>query len=380
MGIGYRIFVRPTLRLQDSEKAHSRALRMLRIFSSNPVTRSLLSLIYRPRKDVSIHCFGQNYKHPFGNAAGLDKRAEALQGWDALGLGFIEIGGVTEHEQVGNPKPRMFRATRSKALVNRMGFNNPGSSKIANKLETFFSKSKSLSIPLWANLGKSKTTPLEKAPTDYATSMARLWPYCDVFVVNVSSPNTPNLRELQHDSALQSIIEACKKVNQDMSENSDSNTKPILVKIAPDLTEDQLLAVVKTARSAGCDGIVATNTTVERPDISQGDVSRSDSKVFSESGGLSGAPLQQRSTEIIHQIYSLTDGDWPIVGVGGISSVDDAWEKIGAGASLLQAYSGFVFEGPSLTKSIVKGLEKKLKEHGFSTLQEAVGFSHRQNS
>ena len=210
--------------------------------------------------------------------------------------------------------------------------------------------------------------------------MARLWPYCDVFVINVSSPNTPNLRELQHDSALQSIIEACKKVNQDMSENSDSNTKPILVKIAPDLTEDQLLAVVKTARSAGCDGIVATNTTVERPDFSQGSVSRSDSKVFSESGGLSGAPLQQRSTEIIHQIYSLTDGDWPIVGVGGISSVDDAWEKIGAGASLLQAYSGFVFEGPSLTKSIVKGLEKKLKEHGFSTLQEAVGFSHRQNS
>ena len=375
MGIGYRTFVRPTLRLQDSEKAHARALLMLRIMSSNPFTRSLLSLFYKPRNDVSITCFGQRYKHPFGNAAGLDKRAEALRGWDSIGLGFIEIGGVTEHEQDGNPKPRMFRAAQSMALVNRMGFNNPGSIKVSAQLEKFFSKPKPLSIPLWANLGKSKKTPLEQSPSDYACSMERLWPYCDVFVVNVSSPNTPNLRELQHDSALESIIAACQEVNTRLSKSSDSKLKPILVKIAPDLSDEQLIAVVNTARLAGCDGIVATNTTIERPAES----STSDSKVFSEIGGLSGVPLRNRSTEIIHRIYSLTNGEWPIVGVGGISSAEDAWEKIGAGASLLQAYSGFVFEGPSLTKSIVKGVDEKLKLHGFSSLDEAVGFSHRQN-
>ena len=348
---------------------------MLRVMGSNPLTRSLLSLLYKPRKDVSITCFGQRYKHPFGNAAGLDKRAEALRGWDSIGLGFVEIGGVTEHEQEGNPKPRMFRAAHSMALVNRMGFNNPGSIKIAAQLEKFFSKPKPLSIPLWANLGKSKKTPLEQSPSDYASSMERLWPYCDVFVINVSSPNTPNLRELQHDSALESIITACQEVNTRLSNSSDSKAKPILVKIAPDLNDEQLIAVVKTSRLAGCDGIVATNTTVERPAES----STSDSKVFSETGGLSGAPLGNRSTEIIHRIYSLTNGEWPIVGVGGISSAEEAWEKIGAGASLLQAYSGFVFEGPSLTKSIVKGVDKKLKLHGFESLDEAVGFSHRQN-
>jgi len=373
MGIGYRVFVRPTLRAQDSEKAHTRALLMLRAFSSNPVTRGVLSLLFRPRKSLPIECFGHTYKHPFGNAAGLDKRAEALRGWETIGLSFIEIGGVTEHEQGGNPKPRMFRATSARSLVNRMGFNNPGSEKVALQLKQHFAKFGSPSIPLWANLGKSKTTALEDAPDDYAQTMDRLWDFCDVFVINVSSPNTPNLRELQHDSALESIVVACKKINLKNSERTQSNPKPLLVKIAPDLSDDQLLAIVQTARSAGCDGIVATNTTIERPDTS----SKTEQKVFTQAGGLSGAPLNNRSTDMIHKIYALTNGEWPIIGVGGILSADDAWAKIGAGASLLQAYSGFVFEGAGLTKSVVHGLDKKLKEHGYSTLQEAIGFSHR---
>ncbi|MDE0869094.1 MAG: quinone-dependent dihydroorotate dehydrogenase [Candidatus Poseidoniaceae archaeon] len=373
MGIGYRVFVRPTLRAQDSEKAHTRALLMLRAFSSNPVTRGVLSLLFRPRKSLPIECFGHTYKHPFGNAAGLDKRAEALRGWETIGLSFIEIGGVTEHEQGGNPKPRMFRATSARSLVNRMGFNNPGSEKVALQLKQHFAKFGSPSIPLWANLGKSKTTALEDAPDDYAQTMDRLWDYCDVFVINVSSPNTPNLRELQHDSALESIVVACKNINLKNSERTQSNPKPLLVKIAPDLSDDQLLAIVQTARSAGCDGIVATNTTIERPDTS----SKTEQKVFTQAGGLSGAPLNNRSTDMIHKIYALTNGEWPIIGVGGILSADDAWAKIGAGASLLQAYSGFVFEGAGLTKSVVHGLDKKLKEHGYSTLQEAIGFSHR---
>ncbi|MFQ3316747.1 MAG: dihydroorotate dehydrogenase [Candidatus Poseidoniaceae archaeon] len=373
MGIGYRVFVRPTLRVQDSEKAHGRALLILRAFSSNPLTRGVLSLLYRPRKNIPIHCFGQTYQHPFGNAAGLDKRAEALRGWEAIGVSFIEIGGVTEHEQDGNPKPRMFRATPSRSLVNRMGFNNPGSQKVAQQLQQHFAKFGSPSVPLWANLGKSKITSLEDAPNDYAQTMDRLWDFCDVFVINVSSPNTPNLRELQHDTALESIIDSCTLVNQKNAESTQSKIKPLLVKISPDLSDEQLVAIVKTARDAGCDGIIATNTTTERPVSS----STTEEQIFAQTGGLSGSPLANRSTDIVHQIYSLTNGEWPIIGVGGILSAEDAWAKIGAGACLLQAYSGFVFEGAGLTKSIVHGLDKKLKEHGYSTLQEAVGFSHR---
>ena len=218
MGIGYRTLVRPALRIQDSEKAHSRALLMLRLFSSNPLFRGILSLLYRPNKNLQIKCFGHSFRHPFGSAAGLDKRAEALRGWEAIGLSFIEIGGVTEHEQDGNPKPRMFRADSSRSLVNRMGFNNPGSQKVAAKLAHHFSRHGSPNAPLWANLGKSKVTSLNDAPSDYATSMNRLWNYCDIFVINVSSPNTPNLRELQHDDALESVIQACQVVNSKNAE------------------------------------------------------------------------------------------------------------------------------------------------------------------
>ena len=209
MGIGYRVFLRPALRIQDSEKAHGRALTMLKLFSANPLSRAILSMLYRPRKKLPIRCFGQEYIHPFGNAAGLDKKAEALRGWETIGLSFIEIGGVTEHQQNGNPKPRMFRASSSRSLVNRMGFNNPGSVNVATQLKKHFLRHGSPNVPLWANLGKSKITPLDQAPSDYAATMDRLWEYCDTFVINVSSPNTPNLRELQHDDALESIIKAC---------------------------------------------------------------------------------------------------------------------------------------------------------------------------
>ena len=346
---------------------------MLKLFSANPLSRALLSMLYRPRKKLPIRCFGQEYIHPFGNAAGLDKKAEALRGWETIGLSFIEIGGVTEHQQDGNPKPRMFRASSSRSLVNRMGFNNPGSVNVATQLKKHFLRHGSPNVPLWANLGKSKITPLDQAPSDYAATMDRLWEYCDTFVINVSSPNTPNLRELQHDDALESIIKACQEVNAQQSKSTKSSVKPLLVKIAPDVSNEQLSAIVHTARSAGCDGIIATNTTIERPESS----SKNEQKVFAQTGGLSGAPLSVRSTEVIHQIYSMTNGEWPIVGVGGISSAEDAWQKIGAGASLLQAYSGFVFEGAGLTNSVVNGRENKLSEHGFKSIEEAVGFSHR---
>ena len=374
MGIGYRLTSRPFLAIQDSEKAHGRAILGLKVLSSNPVTRSVLRGMYSP-KALPVQRFGTRYTTPFGLAAGMDKRAEAIRGWESLGLGFIEIGGVTALGQGGNPKPRMFRSGTSKALVNRMGFNNPGSEKIAAQLAKHVAKFGKPSVPLWANLGKSKLTPLDEAPGDYATTMERLWPFCDVFVINVSSPNTPNLRELQHDDALESIVQACNAVNTTMAQQHKAGVKPLLVKIAPDLSDDQLVAVVKTAREAGCDGIVATNTTIQRPEAT----TDKDKKIFEQTGGMSGAPVNARSTAMIHRIYELTNGEWPIVGVGGISNAEDAWAKIGAGACLLQAYSGFVFEGPALTKSVVNGVRKKLQQSPYETLDEAIGFAHRES-
>jgi len=373
MGLGFRLFGRPLLALQDSERAHSRALLLLRLCCSNPLTRIPLRLLYKPKKTTPIEFLGTDYLHPLGLAAGMDKKAEALRGWENLGLGFIEIGGITKFEQQGNPKPRMFRSSSSKSLVNRMGFNNPGSEKTAKNLKNHFAKYGRPNVPLWINLGKSKLTPLEKSSEDYSTTLQRLWIYGDVFVINVSSPNTPNLRELQNDEELAKIITACQEVNKNMALENNSDTKPILVKIAPELDDNQLKLVVNTAISNGCDGIVATNTTTTRPMPN----TNAEEKVFAQMGGMSGKPLNNLSTDFIKKIYRITDGNWPIIGVGGIMNADDAWEKITAGATLIQAYSGYVFEGASLTKSIVNGLHKKLNEHGLASLQDAVGLFHK---
>ncbi len=371
MGVGYRWFGRPLLRFQDSEKAHGRSLSLLRLFSSNPVSRAVLKLLYKPRRSLPVELFGHTYAHPFGLAAGMDKNAKALRGWEATGLAFVEIGGVTMLEQTGNPKPRMFRAPKAQALVNRMGFNNDGSEKIQEALKRHFDRHGRPSVPLWVNLGKSKITALEDAPLDYATTMERLWKYGDVFVINVSSPNTPNLRELQGDEGLKSILHLCNEVNGQMAIESDTEMKPVLVKVAPDMTPEQLVHIAQTAKANGADGIVVSNTTVERPDTSHA----RDAAVFDEQGGMSGQPLKERSTSMIRTVRKATGPDWPIIGVGGIASADDAWEKIAAGATLIQAYSGFVFEGPALTKSIVNGLHKRLQASPYTSLSEAVGTS-----
>lgn len=367
MGVFYRVFGRPLLKFQDSERAHLRSLKMLRLFSNNPLTRSALKLTYKPRKSIPVEVFGNVYSHPFGLAAGMDKNAIALRGWEATGLSFIEIGGVTQHRQDGNPKPRMFRADSTQALVNRMGFNNEGSEQISKNLAKHFSKYGAPNVPLWVNLGKSKITPLEHAHEDYGATMRALWKFTDVFVVNVSSPNTPNLRELQNDEGLIRILEECHTVNRELALGSEG--KPILVKVAPDLTDQQLEHVVNTARSSGASGIVLSNTTLVRPDST----SSKEQKIFAEQGGLSGRPLLNRSTEMIRIVSKMTNGEWPIVGVGGVMSAEDAWAKIVAGATLVQAYSGFVFEGPSLTKAVVHGIHKHLNAQGYSMLVDAIG-------
>ena len=293
------------------------------------------------------------FRNPLGLAAGMDKKAEAMKGWETLGFGFIEVGGITEHEQTGNPKPRMFRSSKHKALVNRMGFNNPGSVKMASHL----SKTKKPEVPLFLNVGKSKITSLEDAHLDYAKTVERCEQYVDGFVINVSSPNTPNLRELQKDEDLARIIEAVQ---------IHSKEKPVLVKIAPDLEDMQIKSIVDTARGLGCAGIVATNTTISRPD---------EDGIMSQTGGLSGQPFKSRSTEVIRLIADYTNGEWPIIGVGGVSNADDAWEKITNGASLVQVYSSMVFNGASVIKNIVNGLERKLKSKGLTELEQAIGLA-----
>ena len=350
MGLGYSLIVRPLLSVMDSEKAHKRALLGLRLASFTFLGRLLLRIMYRP-KNVQIEEYEMKFENPLGLAAGMDKKAEAMRGWETLGFGFIEVGGITEHEQIGNPKPRMFRSSKHSALVNRMGFNNPGSQKMASHL----AKARKPNVPLFLNVGKSKVTSLEDAHLDYAKTVELCGPYVDGFVINVSSPNTPNLRELQKDEDLARIISEVKQY---------SGSKPVLVKIAPDLEDIQIKSIVDTARGMGCAGIVATNTTIARPD---------DSDIMSENGGLSGKPLNKRSTEVIRLIADHTDGKWPIIGVGGISNSDDAWEKISNGASLIQIYSSMVFNGASVVKEIVNGLDRKLKSKGMTSLREAVG-------
>ena len=369
----YRIFIRPTLAFQDSEKAHLRSVKMLRFLSNNRLTKFFLSTIYKPNKKLSISLFGTNYIHPFGLAAGMDKKGEAINGWESIGLSFAEIGGVTMLEQIGNPKPRMFRSSKHKALVNRMGFNNPGSEKMQHSLEKHYNKFGKPGIPIWINLGKSKLTDNSDAHTDYSTTLERLWEYGDVFVINVSSPNTPNLRDLQGEEELRKIITACMNVNNTQAKNRELEPKQILVKIAPDMTLEQLEQIVNVAVETGCSGIVATNTTVSRPSELSNDAA------LQEQGGLSGKPVKEQSTEFIKHIYKFTNGSLPIIGVGGIMSADDAWEKIIAGASLIQAYSGFVFHGPGLTKDVVRGLNRKLKQHNLSKIEDAIGLMHKES-
>ncbi len=357
----YRRLIRPLLFAQNSESVHNKTVTALGKISRSPVLCSTLASLYSAAA-LPVDILGLHFPNPVGLAAGMDKHAAAVPAWEALGFGFTELGGVTWHAQPGNPIPRMFRAVRDGALVNRMGFNNPGAEAIALKLREWRESGRWPSHPIGMNLGKSKITPNESAAEDYANSFRVLHPLADFFVVNVSSPNTPNLRQLQDKAALEEIIAALQQLNS-------PQPKPLLVKVAPDLSFDALDEILDLAAKRRLSGIVATNTTIARPETNDENLLR----VYSETGGLSGRPLRGRSTEVIRHIYRQTRGRLPIIGVGGIFNADDAWEKIGAGASLVQVYSGLVFEGPALAKDIVRGLQRRLKERGFATLRAAVG-------
>jgi len=365
----YRRLVRPVFFKQDPEEVHTLTMRWLGRVSRNAVaSEALEAMCDAPLLPVDL--FGLRFPNPVGLAAGMDKSAEAVPAWKSLGFGHTELGAVTWHAQPGNDKPRIFRSPPTEAIINRMGFNNPGAEAVAEELAHWRAIGRWPKHPVGINLGKSKVTPLSQAPGDYASSFRALRPHADFFVVNVSSPNTPNLRKLQDKSALEEILVAIQEAN---TASRRETAKPILVKVAPDLTPDALDEILNLAMDRNLSGLIATNTTISRPESTDALVR----KVYTETGGLSGKPVRERSTEVIHHLYRQSKGKLPLIGVGGIFTVEDAWEKITAGASLIQLYTGFIYEGPTLPKQIVQGLAEKLRTHGFKTISEAVGTAHQ---
>ncbi len=341
----YKIIIRPLLFLFEPETIHSIIFSILKISSYIPFNRIIMKTIFSYRHPIlEREVFGIKFPNPVGLASGLDKDAEVFDNLGYMGFGFIEIGTVTPVAQPGNEKPRCFRLKSDSALINRMGFNNKGVKYTIEKL-----KKKKSGIIVGGNIGKNKITPNENAIDDYLLCINELYPYVDYFTVNVSSPNTPNLRELQEKEPLKKILSALVKVL-----NEKEKYKPVLLKIAPDLTNRQLDDIIEIALETKIDGIIATNTTIGREGLNH--TVEEIEKIGN--GGLSGKPLRNKSTEVIRYISEKSDKKIPIIGVGGIFDADDAIEKLEAGASLIQLYTGFIYEGPEVVKRINKSLVK----------------------
>jgi dihydroorotate dehydrogenase len=337
----YRFFIRKLLFLLKPEAAHTLVCFILRI----PFISKILRRFYRfEHYSLQQQIFGLQFKNPIGLAAGFDKNAKLINQMADLGFGFIEIGTVTPKPQKGNPKPRMFRLLQDGAIINRMGFNNKGVNAVVKRL-----KKKRGNILIGGNIGKNKTTPNSEAFLDYEFCFDALKDVVDYFVINVSSPNTPGLRELQDRKPLTQLLQHIKMLN-----NNSSNPKPILLKIAPDLSNSHLDTIVEIVKETKIDGIIATNTTISREDL----MTTKGKLTEIGEGGLSGKPLTKRSTEVIRYLYQRSNRSFPIIGVGGIHSPEDAIEKLNAGASLIQLYTGFIYEGPGLIKKIKQELAK----------------------
>jgi len=314
----------------DPEAAHEWTLRRLATLSRHPVALEPLRRRYAVAAPRTV--FGVRFPNPVGLAAGMDKDGRALPAWPALGFGFIEVGTVTRHPQPGNPRPRLFRAPASQAIVNRMGFNNAGADALAQRLATL----KPLPVPLGISLGKSKVTPLAEAVEDYLYSLRALRRYADYVAVNVSSPNTPGLRTLQDRAALDELLGALR---------TEAGTTPVLVKVAPDLTDHALGELLDVCTTRGVAGLIATNTTLSRDGLAPADAA-----LAAQAGGLSGRPLTERAREVVTFVAKRTE--LPVIGVGGILTPDDALRLFDAGASLVQLYTGLIYSGPGLVRAI----------------------------
>jgi dihydroorotate dehydrogenase len=334
----YKLFIRPILFCFDPEKVHYFTFSLIRTVSKIPGFPTLFKSLYEVNdKRLETEVFGLKFKNPVGLAAGFDKDAALYQELSNFGFGFIEIGTLTPKGQEGNPKKRLFRLKADSAIINRMGFNNGGVQEAVERLK------KNNGVLIGGNIGKNKLTPNEEATSDYEICFDALYDYVDYFVVNVSSPNTPNLRALQDKEPLTQLLQTLQNKNL-----AKPKQKPVLLKIAPDLTDDQLLDIIDIVNETKIAGVIATNTTISREGL------QSEAKI--EMGGLSGKPLTKRSTEVIRFLSQKSNKSFPIIGVGGIHSAEDALEKLEAGASLIQLYTGFIYEGPALVKAINKAI------------------------
>ena len=336
----YKRVIRPILFLFDPEWVHYFSFAAIRVLHRITFMGGLVRKLYSSKKpSLQKEVFGIHFPNPVGLAAGFDKDAKLFRELSNFGFGFIEIGTVTPKPQGGNPKPRLFRLKKDKGIINRMGFNNEGVEAAAKRLK------RNKNIIIGGNIGKNKTTPNNNAQEDYLICFDVLFDVVDYFVVNVSSPNTPNLRDLQEKEPLTALLNTLQKQN-----NSKPKRKPILLKIAPDLSDTQLSDIIDIVQVTKIDGVIATNTTLSRDGL------KSNETLPSQSGGLSGKPLTKRSTEVIRYLHTHSKGAFPIVGVGGIHTPSDAKEKLDAGASLIQLYTGFVYEGPASVCNINKKL------------------------
>jgi dihydroorotate dehydrogenase len=334
--------LKPLLFRQDPEAIHHRVVSGLAFASQRFYLLAILTALCQLRDArLSTTAFGLDFPNAIGLAAGMDKNALAVPAWQALGFGHVEIGSVTAYEQQGNPRPRLFRLPEDEALINRMGFNNDGAERIAQRLQRLRQR-QPLSIPLGVNLGKSKRTPLDQAPADYLASLEKLWHYADYFVINVSSPNTPQLRQLQDKERLEELLQTISQFS-----SSQTTARPILLKIAPDLSWQQIDKIVALVYDYQLAGIIATNTTLSRDGLTT---------PSQEQGGLSGRPLRQRSYEVLEYLAKVSSGNMPLVSVGGISSIGDVQRRLDAGAVLVQLYTSLVYQGPFHIKQLKKGL------------------------
>ncbi|MEV0125443.1 quinone-dependent dihydroorotate dehydrogenase [Streptomyces sp. NPDC050703] len=367
----YKLFFHLVFKRMDPEQAHHLAFRWIRLAARVPVLRTFAAAVLAPRhKELRTEALGLRMHGPFGLAAGFDKNAVAIDGMSMLGFDHIEIGTVTGEAQPGNPKKRLFRLVADRALINRMGFNNEGSAAVAARLAA---RRPVFRTVVGVNIGKTKVVSEEAAVADYVKSAERLARHADYLVVNVSSPNTPGLRDLQATESLRPLLTA---VREAADRSAEGRRVPLLVKIAPDLADEDVDAVADLAVELGLDGIIATNTTIAREGLGL----KSDPALVEEAGGLSGAPVKERSLEVLRRLYARVGDRVTLVGVGGVENAEDAWRRILAGATLVQGYSAFIYEGPFWARAIHKGLAARLRRSPYATLADAVGADVRKSA
>ncbi len=368
----YQKIIRPLIFNLSPEMAHEFGIEALKIGLGSKAARDFAARRFDSESFGELERFGLKFKNPLGIAAGFDKNGVVVNQLAAIGFGFVEVGTVTINPQKGNEKPRLFRLPEDNALINRLGFNNEGTTKVVERLKKI-----QPNCILGVNIGKNKDVPNEAAIDNYLASFDSAFEVADYIAVNVSSPNTPHLRELQKAENLEELLGALQErnkvlssdfsrsnANEEPTEVGTQNLKSLFVKIAPDLSEAEIEAIVDICLRLNLAGIIATNTTVNRENLKT---------KIAETGGLSGEPLREKSNEVISKIYRCSNGKLPIIGVGGIFTAKDAFEKIAAGACLIQSYTGFVYQGISFARGVNMGLQKILKEKGFNNLDEAIG-------